>query len=63
MRGFGIKRKIYKELKEIEVFVKENGFRGWITWTHPGAPNVMDFLERLGANATRMWYRKDIKAV
>ena len=67
---FKTKRAVYKELKGIEVALKEAGFTGWVAWTYLNNIHIMKMYVKVGAQPYRInlkqetiWFKKELQDV
>jgi len=67
--SFGIRRKVYKEFKELEEYLKGAvGIIGWVMWTYLENAHIMRFLTKLGGKPygidlkeNKLWFCKEFK--
>jgi hypothetical protein len=60
-----IGREILTELRQLERFLKDSGFKGWVSWTQLINPNIMKMLTKIKAypyginlKQEKIWFRK-----
>jgi len=66
-KSLGVKRQIYQQFKELEMFLKESVvFIGWVAATHLEDAHIMRFLAKVGAKpynielkVNKLWFCKD----
>ena len=67
VKGFSDMKAIYRELKSLELDLKELGFRGWVLWTELKNIHIMKFLTKLKSfpygidvKQETIWFKKEI---
>ncbi len=65
--SFRVKRKIVKELREIEFQIMKTSLEGWVGHTELKNPHIMVMLRKLGAipyeldvEEGRLWFKREI---
>jgi hypothetical protein len=65
--GFGIKKEILKELKQLEKDLATAGFKGWVSYTELINPHIMKFFAKLkfvpyniDVKQETLWFKKEI---
>jgi len=66
VNGIGDKREIYKELKSLESYLAESGFKGWVSWTELINVHIMKFFTKIKAypygidlKKETIWFKKE----
>ena len=70
VNGFSDMRAIYRELKKLEVILKELEFRGWVLWTQLANVRMMKILTKLESvpyeidvKQEIIWFKKEFSYV